>query len=215
VGVKVKICGLKTSAAMGAALDAGADYVGLVFFPGSPRNVRLDQARELARQARGRALSVALLVDPDDALVDTVLAGVEPDMLQLHGEETPERLAAIRLRAGRPVIKAVKVAAGEDVRGASPYFDLADLVLFDAKAPPTPQALPGGNGLSFDWRVLAEVEHPGDFMLAGGLHAGNVRAAIAATGAFAVDASSGLERAPGEKDEELVRRFVRAVKSED
>jgi phosphoribosylanthranilate isomerase len=198
-----------------AALDAGADYVGLVFFPKSPRNVSVDDARALAGLARGRALSVALLVDPSDALVEDVLSGVAPDMFQLHGSETPERTAAIRKLTGRPVIKAVKVADADDVRSASRYLGAADLVLFDARPPKTPDALPGGNGLAFDWRALTEAGYSGPFMLSGGLNAGNVAEAIAMTGAPMVDASSGVERAPGEKDEELIRRFIRAAKFQE
>lgn len=211
--VRVKICGLKTASAMQVALDAGADYVGLVFFPKSPRNVALDAARGLALQALGRAMSVGLLVDPDDALLDAVVGAVAPDMIQLHGSETPERVAAVRRRAGRPVIKAARIGGADDVRAALAYFEAADLVLFDAKPPERPGALPGGNGVAFDWRALDEASHPPDFMLSGGLTADTVRAAIALTRAPAVDASSGVERAPGEKDEALIRRFIHAAKS--
>ena len=182
------------------------------FFPRARATCPLDDARALAGLARGRALSVALLVDPGDALVEDILSRAAPDMFQLHGSETPERTAAIRKLTGRPVIKAVKVSGADDVRSASRYIGAADLVLFDATPPKTPGALPGGNGLAFDWRALAEAGHPGPFMLSGGLNADNVGEAIAVTGATMVDASSGVERAPGEKDEDLIRRFIRAAK---
>jgi phosphoribosylanthranilate isomerase len=198
---------------MRAALDAGADYVGLVFFPKSPRNVTMGAAGELAVMARGRAVSVALLVDPDDALVDAA-AAAGPDMIQLHGDESPERAAAIRVRSGRGIIKAVKVGGADDARAASAYLGAADIILFDAMPPRTAGALPGGNGAAFDWRALAEAGPPPDgFILSGGLNPGNVREAIAMTGARAVDVSSGVERAPGEKDEDLIRRFIQAAKS--
>lgn len=198
---------------MQAALDAGADYVGLVFFPKSPRNVTREVARDLADMARGRALSVALMVDPDDSLVDAVASSVQPDMIQLHGVEAPERAAAIRSRTGIKLIKAVKVAGADDVRAASDYLDAADIVLFDAKPPKIAGALPGGNGLAFDWRALAEAGWSGDFMLSGGLDPSTVREALAITKAPAVDVSSGVERAPGEKDEDLIRRFIKAARS--
>jgi phosphoribosylanthranilate isomerase len=212
--VAVKICGLKTEATLAAALEGGADYVGLVFHAPSPRNVGLAQARKLADAARGRAKIVALMVDPDDARLAEVVAAVEPDVIQLHGVETPERVAAIAERYRRPVLKAVKVASPADAEAALSYGGKADLILFDAKAPESrTDALPGGNGVAFDWRTLAGVRGRIDYMLAGGLTPLNVAEAIRLTGAAAVDVSSGVESSPGEKDCDLIRRFLHAAKT--
>ena len=212
--VEVKICGLKTEAALDAALAAGADYVGLVFCTKSPRNLDLATARQLAERARGRAKIVALLVDPDDKQLQDVVAAVAPDIIQLHGSETPERVAEVAKRFGRPVLKAVKVAIADDALAALAYAGKADRILFDAKAPEgRTGALPGGNGLAFDWQALAGVRGKLDYMLAGGLTPANVGEAIRLTGAKAVDVSSGVESRPGEKDPELIRRFLRAAKT--
>jgi phosphoribosylanthranilate isomerase len=212
--VEVKICGLKTEAALEAALAGGADYVGLVFCPASPRNLDIETARTLAERARGRAKIVALLVDADDALVAEVVSGVEPDMLQLHGSETPQRVAEIAKRFGRPVLKAVKVAVADDALGALAYAGKADRILFDAKAAPGVEgALPGGNGVAFDWQALLSVRGKLDYMLSGGLTPANVAEAIRLTGASAVDVSSGVERRRGEKDVELIRSFLHAAKT--
>jgi phosphoribosylanthranilate isomerase len=216
--IKVKICGIKTEEALDAALEAGADYVGLVFCERSPRHLDIATAKALSRRAheRSRAQVVALLVDADDALVDLVSAEVRPDLLQLHGSETPERTREIQRRARVPVMKALAVGAESDVAVASLYLEpggRADLVLFDAKPPKDPSALPGGNGLTFDWRILAGVKGHFPFALAGGLTAENVADAIRLTGASVVDVSSGVERAPGEKDPELIRRFLQAAKA--
>ncbi len=212
--VEVKICGLKTEAALEAALAAGADYVGLVFHAASPRNLDLATARRLAERARGRAKIVALLVDPDDRQLEDVVAATAPDILQLHGSESPQRAAEIAKRFGRPVLKAVKVAVADDALAALSYAGKADRILFDAKAPEgRAGALPGGNGLAFDWQALAGVRGKLDYMLAGGLTPANVGEAIRLTGATAVDVSSGVESRPGEKDPELIRRFLRAAKT--
>jgi phosphoribosylanthranilate isomerase len=211
MATKVKICGVKTQTALDAALAGGADYVGLVFFPPSPRNVAPAAAKALADQTRGRAKIVALMVDPDDALIDTVMASAAPDLLQLHGEETPERAADIRRRWGKPVMKAIKVETAQDARAALGYREAADLILFDARAP-TDSTRPGGNGAPFDWRTLLGVKDRVPFMLSGGLTPDNVAEAIRATGAAIVDVSSGVESSPGEKDPELIRRFLRAAK---
>ena len=208
---QVKICGLRTEPALEAALAGGADYVGLVFFAPSPRNVTLATAEALAGNARGRARIVALMVDPDDTLIDAVVASVAPDLLQLHGEETPGRVAAIRRRWGRPVMKAIKVETAEDARAASGYRQAADLILFDARAP-ADSTRPGGNGAPFDWRTLLGVKDDMPFMLSGGLTPDNVAEAIRLTGAAIVDVSSGVESSPGEKDPELIRSFLRAAK---
>lgn len=211
--VSVKICGLKTEAAVAAALEAGADYVGFVFYPPSPRSVPLQTAASLARIARGRVRIVALLVDPDDGLLDEVVGEVEPDFVQLHGKETPERVVAIRARCGRPVMKAISVETRADADRALVYRGAADLFLFDAKAPRRlAGALPGGNGISFDWRVLDGVRGEVRFMLSGGLNAENVAEAIRLTAPEAVDVSSGVEVSPGEKDPRLIRRFIAAAK---
>lgn len=209
---KVKICGLNSEAALAAALDGGADYVGLVFFPPSPRNLSPAAARPLAAMARGRARIVALMVDPDDALIEEVVAAVDPDLLQLHGEESPDRVAEVRRRWAKPVMKAVKVETAEDAQGALAYKGIADLILFDARAPEG-SPLPGGNGLPFDWRALAQVKDKVAYMLSGGLTPDNVAEAIRVTGAAIVDVSSGVELRPGEKDPAQIRRFLRAAKT--
>jgi phosphoribosylanthranilate isomerase len=211
MSTKVKICGLKTGAALEAALDGGADYVGLVFFPASPRHVTPAAAKALADKARGRAGIVSLLVDADDALIDTVIAAVAPDLLQLHGEETPQRAADIRRRWGTPIMKAIRVETSQDARAALAFREAVDQILFDAR-PPEDSTRPGGNGAPFDWRTLLGVKDQVPFMLSGGLTADNVAEAIRATAAPAVDVSSGVERRPGEKDPELIRRFLRAAK---
>lgn len=211
MSTKVKICGLKDAAALDAALAGGADYVGLVFFPPSPRNVTPAQAAMLAAKARGRARIVALMVDPDDALIESVIAAADPDLLQLHGEETPERIREIRGRWGKPVMKAIKVENAADAEGALLYRDAADLILFDARAP-ADSTRPGGNGAAFDWRALLGVKDKVSYVLSGGLTPDTVAEAIRATGAEIVDVSSGVERRPGEKDPELIRRFLRAAK---
>ncbi len=211
MATKVKICGLKTEAALEAALAGGADYVGLVFFPPSPRNVAPAAAKALADKARGRARIVALMVDPDDALIDAVMASADPDLIQLHGEETPERVAEIHRRWRRPVMKAIKVETAADARAAGDYRGAADLILFDARAP-AESTRPGGNGAPFDWRALAGIGDKGGFVLSGGLTPDNVAEAIRVTGAAIVDVSSGVESRPGEKDPDLIRRFLDAAK---
>jgi phosphoribosylanthranilate isomerase len=211
MSTKVKICGLKTETALEAALAGGADYVGLVFFPASPRYVALPAAKALADKARGRSSIVALLVDPEDALIDTVIEAVAPDLLQLHGEETPERTADVRRRWGTRVMKAIKVETAQDARAALAYRQAADLILFDARAP-ADSTRPGGNGAPFDWRILLGLEHRLPFVLSGGLTPDNVAEAIRATAAEMVDVSTGVETRPGEKDSELIRRFLRAAK---
>ncbi len=211
---EVKICGLRDEAALEAALDAGADYVGFVFFQRSPRNITPAAARVLADKARGRAKVVALLVDPDDALLTEVVDAVEPDIIQLHGAETPARVGEVARRFGRPVMKAVPVGTAADVEAALAYAGVVDKILFDAKPlPGEAAALPGGNGVTFDWRALAGLQGRVDFMLAGGLSAENVAEAVRLTRAPAVDVSSGVESRPGEKDPELIRRFISAAKT--
>jgi phosphoribosylanthranilate isomerase len=211
MATKVKICGLKTEATLEAALGAGADYIGLVFFPPSPRNVSPDTARRLAAEARGRAKIVALVVDPEDAIIDRAIAIADPDLLQLHGDETPDRTEEIRRRWGKPVMKAIAISGTGDLAAAARYRDVADLILFDAPAP-ADSTRPGGNGAPFDWRMLHAAGDLGAYMLSGGLTAENVAEAIRVTDAPIVDVSSGVEKHPGEKDIDLIRRFLRAAK---
>jgi len=210
VAVKVKICGVRTPAVIEAAAEAGADYIGLVLFPKSPRHVEVEEARVLAAIAKGKLGTVAVLVDPDDALVDELVERVRPDLLQLHGSETPDRVGAIKARAGLPVMKAIAIADAADVAKANAYAGVADYLLFDAKAP-AGATLPGGNGVAFDWRALSSVQAP--FALSGGLTPDTVAEAILLTSAALVDVSSGVELSPGEKDIALVRRFIEAAKS--
>jgi len=209
VPVKVKICGVRTPAIIEESARAGADFIGLVLFPKSPRHLELDEARVLAAIARGKIGSVAVLVEPDDELVAGVAQRVRPDLIQLHGEETPERVSIIKAITGLPVMKAISVAEAADARRASDYAEIADYVLFDAKAAPD-ATLAGGNGVPFDWRALTGVKPP--FALSGGLTAKTVAEAIRITGASLVDVSSGVESARGEKDAKLVASFVRAAK---
>ena len=206
---KVKICGLSTPETMEAALSHSADFVGLVFFAKSPRNVSLDQAAALAAQARGRAKVVTLVVDADDALLQSIATTVRPDYFQFHGKETPERVAATQALTGIPVIKALRVRDLAHVAQATDFTDAA-FILFDAM-PPEGAALPGGNGLTFDWSIMVEAQPP--FMLAGGLTPANVAEAITKTRAAMVDVSSGVESAPGVKDPRLVAKFIEAAKA--
>jgi len=207
----VKICGLSTEPTLDAALDAGADLVGFVHFPKSPRHVTLEQGRGLAQRARGRAQRVVLLVDPDDALLAAAIEAFDPDLIQLHGQETPQRVADIRARTGRPVMKAIGIAAVADLRALPAYAVVAERLLLDAKPPPGAD-LPGGNGRSFDWDILNGAELPAGTMLSGGLDSGNVGAALARTGLVAVDVSSGVEIRPGEKDPDRIAAFVAAAR---
>ena len=217
---EVKICGIKTKAVLDAALDAGADYVGLVLHPASARDVDFELAEQLADRARGRAQVVALVVNPGPALLSVVAADVRADILQLHGDETPDDVAYARAwmkecggRAGAncKIWKAIAVAEAADLKKVSAYAGLVDRILFDAKPPPDPGALPGGNGLSFDWRIL-DGHKDKSFVLAGGLRPENVADAIRLVKPAVVDVSSGVETSPGEKSPELIRRFIRAAK---
>jgi phosphoribosylanthranilate isomerase len=209
----VKICGLNSLEALDAALGAGADMVGLVRFAKSPRHLELEQGRALSARARGKALRVALVVDADDrALAETVEA-FDPDLLQLHGAETPQRVAEIRARFGRPVMKAVGIGDADDLAALKTYEAVADRLLVDAKPPTTADALPGGNGLAFDWRLIAGLDPGKPVMLSGGLDPGNVAVAIALTRVSAVDVSSGVERRPGEKDPDKIEAFVKAARA--
>jgi phosphoribosylanthranilate isomerase len=208
---RVKICGLRDAAMLDAAVQAGAAYVGLVFFEKSPRNVTLAQAAALAAMVPAGVAKVALVVDADDAQLDALLAQVPVDILQLHGAETPARVTAVKARYGLPVMKAVGVAVPDDLASLETYAQVADQLLVDAK-PPKGADLPGGNGLSFDWRLIAGRRWPVPWMLAGGLTPANVAQAVALTGAGQVDVSSGVESAPGVKDAALIAAFCAALR---
>src|SRR5262245_25515948 len=213
MSAKVKICGLSTPDTMAAALDAGADFVGLVLHRPSPRHVEIETARRLADQARGCASSVAVVVDAPPDVIARIAAEVRPDFIQAHGSETPEVVLEISTRTGIPVIKAVAIGDADDFAKAHAFHDAAAMILFDTKAPPTlAGGLPGGNGLAFDWELCRTAGISGEFMLSGGLDPANVGRAIALTGAAIVDVSSGVERARGVKDEQLIRNFVEAVR---
>lgn len=207
----VKICGLSTRETLDAALDAGADMVGFVFFEASPRHIDLGTARDLGARAKGRAKRVALTVDAEDATLANVVDALNPDMLQLHGSESVARVRDVRQKFGLPVIKALPVATAADLDIVPGYAAVSDRILFDARAP-RDATRPGGLGVAFDWRLLDRLPAGLLFMLSGGLTPANVAEAIAITRAPAVDVSSGVERAPGVKDIGLIRDFVRAAR---
>ncbi|MDH3241217.1 MAG: phosphoribosylanthranilate isomerase [Alphaproteobacteria bacterium] len=205
----VKICGITGAAAMDAAVEGGARYVGLMFYPPSPRFLSLDAAAGLAARVPAGITRVGVFVDPVDALLVETLARVPLDALQLHGGETPRRLAEIRARFSLPIIKAVKIAGPEDLAHARAHEAAADILLFDAKPPAEmTHALPGGNALSFDWRIIAGESWSRPWMLSGGLDAGNLAEAVAISGARMVDVSSGVESTAGVKDPALIRAFL-------
>lgn len=209
-----KICGLTTADALDAALDVRADFVGFVFFPPSPRNVSLDLARDLGTQVNGRSRKVALSVDADDALHAAIVDALAPDILQLHGHEMPERIAALKARFGLPVMKALPVETAADLAAVPAYAAVADWILFDARAPKD-ATRPGGLGRPFDWALLKALDPGLPFMLSGGLEPGNVGQALAVTRAPAVDVSSGVEVRPGVKDPSRIRAFIGAVRAAD
>ena len=208
----VKICGLRTPEALDTALHAGADMVGFVFFPPSPRHVDFAAAGELGRRVEGRALKVALSVDADDEWLAASIEALAPDLLQLHGKEAPERVLAVKARFRLPVMKAIAVETRADLACVPEYAEVADRFLFDARAP-REATRPGGLGKPFEWRLLKNLDPRVPFMLSGGLNRDNVAEAIEITGALGVDVSSGVERAPGEKDPDLIRDFVRAARA--
>jgi phosphoribosylanthranilate isomerase len=212
MALTVKICGLRTPQALDAALESGADLVGFVFFPPSPRHLGLEAARRLGEQAAGRAGKVALTVDATDETLLDIVNALKPDMLQLHGKETPERVVAVRTRFGLPVMKALPIAERADLSPIRIYAKVADRLIFDAR-PPKEATRPGGLGTPFDWALLAGVNPGVPFMLSGGLDAGNVAEALRITRAPGVDVSSGVERAPGEKDADKIREFVRVARA--
>jgi phosphoribosylanthranilate isomerase len=207
----VKICGLSTGPTLDAALEAGADMVGFVFFSKSPRHIDWATARALGRQARGRAKIVALSVDADDDTLKRIVDALAPDLMQLHGSESPARVKEINELFARPTMKAIGVATRADLVAAKAYEGFADILLIDAK-PPKDAVLPGGNGRPFDWRLTQDFEAPLPWLLSGGLEPDNVEAAIALSGARGVDVSSGVESAPGVKDPAKIRAFVAAAR---
>ncbi len=207
--VRVKICGLRRPDDLAAAIAGGAAYVGFVFFPPSPRHLDLAAGAALARAVPPGVARVALVVDPDDAMLDALVAAVPLDMLQLHGHEPPARVAELRTRHGLPVMKAVGVAGVGDLAALDAYAMVADQLLIDAK-PPTDAVLPGGNGLAFDWRLIAGRRWTRPWMLAGGLRADTLADAVRLTGADQLDVSSGVETAPGHKDPALIAAFLAA-----
>ena len=214
MAVLIKICGLRSEAALDTALEEGADLVGFVFFPPSPRHVGFETARALGARVQGRARKVAVSVDANDEQLKATIAALEPDLLQLHGRETPERVAVIRCRFGLPVMKALPVTDRADLRSVHLYAKVTDQIMFDARAPRA-ATRPGGHGLAFDWRLLESLALPVPFMLSGGLHAANVAEAFGIARPDGLDVSSGVESAPGEKDIDKIRVFIRAVRAAD
>lgn len=209
-GIRAKICGLSTPETVAAAVESGAAYVGFVFFANSPRNVTIESARDLAIEVPAGVAKVALTVDADDELIEGICRAVPLDMIQLHGNETPARVSQVRKLTGLPVMKAVGIADAADLSLIDHYAAVSDQLLIDAK-PPRNATLPGGNGLSFDWRLISNRRWACPWMLAGGLTPANVAEAIALTGARQVDVSSGVESAPGVKDADMIRAFLKAA----
>jgi phosphoribosylanthranilate isomerase len=214
MSLTVKICGLSTPETLDAALQAGADMVGFVFFPASPRHISLETARELGRQAKGRAIKVALTVDADDTTLANIVETLRPDILQLHGKESVARLRDIKQAFGVRLMKVLAVETPADLAPLAGFAAVADRILFDARAPKG-ATRPGGLGAVFDWHVLQNLDLKLPFMVSGGLTADNVAEAIRVTRAAGVDVSSGVERAPGVKDPELIRAFIRAARASD
>jgi phosphoribosylanthranilate isomerase len=212
--VAVKICGLKDQNGVDAVISAQANYAGFVYYPSSPRHIECADARLLAKQLPQTIQVVSVLVDPSDALLAQVQSQLQPDYVQLHGMETPQRITQIKtVYPHIKIIKAIRVRNGDDVASAMHFTSLADMLLFDAKAPELPSNLPGGNGLSFDWELLKNREFPLPWMLSGGLNCENVVPAIHQTNAKMIDVSSGVESAPGVKDFGLIDIFVKAARS--
>jgi phosphoribosylanthranilate isomerase len=212
MAIVVKICGLKTPETLDVALESGADQVGFVFFPPSPRHLGLEAMGELGKRVHGRAGKVALTVNATDEMLFDIVGALKPDMLQLHGSETPERVAVVRSRFGLPVMKALPLSTSADLSPVRLFAKVADRLLFDAR-PPQGATRPGGLGSSFDWALLKDFDRSIPFMLSGGLNAGNVGKALAVTLAPAVDTSSGVEHSPGKKDPAKIRAFIAAVRA--
>jgi phosphoribosylanthranilate isomerase len=210
----IKICGLSTPETLDAALDAGADMVGFMFFPPSPRHLSLGAARDLGARVKGRAKKVAVSVDADDATLENCIEALRPDLLQLHGKETVARIRDLKARFGVPVMKVIAVETAADLAPVAGYAAVADRILFDAKAPKD-ATRPGGLGTPFDWHVLENLELAVPFMVSGGINAANVEEALRLTRAPGVDVSSGVESAPGKKDVALIRAFIAAARAGD
>jgi len=208
----VKICGLSTRETLDAALQAGADMVGFVFFPPSPRHVSLETARDLGKRTKHRASKVALTVDADDATLANIVEALQPDILQLHGKETVARLRDIKQKFGLPLMKAIAVENAADLAPLPGYAAVADRILFDARAPKE-ATRPGGLGAVFDWHLLAKLDLKLPYLVSGGLNAENIAEAVRVTRAGGVDVSSGVERNPGVKDPEMIRAFIRAARA--
>jgi len=208
----IKICGLKSDEAVAAALESGASHIGFIFFEKSPRHISIEEAARLREAARGKALAVAVTVDADDATLDAIVSGMKPDILQLHGHETADRIRELKSRHGLPVIKALSIREASDLDLIKTYLGVADRFLLDAK-PPAGADLPGGNGVAFDWTILTSLDANVDYMLSGGINAGNIASALRLARPSGVDVSSGVENAPGEKDPEKIRAFFRAVRA--
>lgn len=208
----IKICGLSTPETVTAALDGGASHVGFIFFAKSPRNVSPEMAGALRLAAHGRAQAVAVTVNADDDALDAIVAAAQPDILQLHGGETPERVSAVKARYGLPVMKALSISTADDLDRAQSFAGVADRLLFDAK-PPRGAELPGGNGITFDWSLLHSLDGSLPYMLSGGLNASNVGDALARVHPSGLDISSGVESAPGIKDVALIEAFFAAIRS--
>ncbi|HWK98204.1 MAG TPA: phosphoribosylanthranilate isomerase [Pseudolabrys sp.] len=214
MALTIKICGLRTPETLDVAIESGADQVGFVFFPPSPRSLGIEAARLLGARAQGRVQKVALTVDASNDAIAAIVAALKPDMLQLHGNETPERVAVVRSRFGLPVMKALPIATRADLSPILEYSKVADRLLFDARAPQD-ATRPGGLGKTFDWTLLAGLKTGVPYLLSGGLDADNVAEALRITRAPGVDVSSGVERAPGEKDPDKIRAFIRAARAAD
>ncbi|MBS3651235.1 phosphoribosylanthranilate isomerase [Pseudaminobacter sp. 19-2017] len=212
MSLSIKICGLKTPETIAAAIEGGASHVGFIFFAKSPRYIEPGDAGRLRQAVGGRAQAVAVVVDANDAVLDTIVSEMKPDMLQLHGKESPARVAEVKQFYGLPVMKAFSVSEAADLRKIEPYFGVADRFLFDAK-PPKGSELPGGNGVSFDWRLLQSLDPKLDYLLSGGLNAENIGEALRLCNPPGIDVSSGVESAPGVKDVGKIRAFFRAVEA--
>jgi len=208
----IKICGLSTPETVAAALDAGATHIGFIFFAKSPRNVTPELAGQLRQPAQGRAKAVAVTVDADDSFLDDIVAEMQPDTLQLHGHESPERVAEVKARYKLPVMKAFSISTAADLEKIKAHVGIADHFLFDAK-PPKGSDLPGGNGVSFDWTLLQNLDPTIDYMLSGGLNAQNIGEALRLANPPGIDISSGVESAPGVKDVNTIASFLEAVRA--
>ncbi len=209
----MKICGIERAESVDIAIEYGADYIGFVFYSPSPRNLTLEKAKQLKSRIPKHVTTVGLFVDPTNSEIDDVLAAIDLDLIQLHGDENPSRVLEIKRQTHLPILKAIRLGSHADLAISKNYYEVADHLLFDAKVPTTsPKILPGGNAISFDWKILNDVKIPLPWMLAGGLNCQNIREAVEATGANTVDVSSGVESNPGIKDLELIMNFLTLAK---